>query len=70
LQEVKNGFHKVISRMGVATESNYSILKVKSSNTNVQSKIATRPVKQQYKDPNVKSPFEKNLQHFFDSSEA
>ena len=35
LQEVKNGFHKCISRMGVATESNYSILKVKSSNTNV-----------------------------------
>ena len=57
--------------MGVATESNYSILKMKTAkDTQIKSKISTRPSKETYKDPSAKTPFEKHLNNFFDSSET
>ena len=71
LAEIKRqNYIKCKSRMGVATESNYSILKLNSSNKNVQSKIVTRPEKTSYNDPNAVTPFERNLKTFFDSSDA
>ena len=61
---------KPVSRMGIATESTFSILNVNKKDINVKSKIQTKPVKEVFRDPNQKTPFERNIAHFFDSKET
>lgn len=53
--------------MGIATESSFSILKVKKDNPHIQAKIVTKTKKTKYVDPFQKSPFEQNLPLFFDN---
>ena len=61
---------KPVSRMGIATESTFSILNVNKKEVNVKSKIQTKPPKETFKDPNQKTPFERNMLNFFDSKET
>lgn len=66
---IKQGFHKVHSRMGRSTESSFCILKVKKLSNKIASKISTKKESTKYVDPKALSPFDQNVMMFFDKEE-